>query len=80
MQTSVIFEGIEKLQLQAASTAFVLNNTKFKQEGKFEMAFGALALFYGGLESLIGPPQMIDGSLIKSMEQASGGSVARRRG
>ena len=54
---------------QAASTAFVLNNTKFKQEGRFEMAYGALALFYGGLEALIGPPQMIDGSLIKSMEQ-----------
>mmetsp|Transcript_34214 Transcript_34214/g.89391 ORF Transcript_34214/g.89391 Transcript_34214/m.89391 type:complete len:1055 (+) Transcript_34214:149-3313(+) len=67
--TDVIFEGIEKLQHQAASTAFVLNNTKFKQEGRFEMAYGALALFYGGLESLIGPPQMIDGSLIKSMEQ-----------
>ena len=32
-------------------------------------AVGALSLFYGGLESLIGPPQMIDGSLIKSMEQ-----------
>ena len=48
----------------------MLNNTKFKQEGKFEMAYSALALFYGGLESLIAPPQMIDGSLIKSMEQA----------
>eukprot|EP00966_Prymnesium_polylepis_P045194 1046972-Prymnesium_polylepis.2 len=34
------------------------------------MAYGALALFYGGLESLLGPPQMVDGSLIKSMEQA----------
>ncbi|KAL1498967.1 hypothetical protein AB1Y20_013487 [Prymnesium parvum] len=67
--THVIFEGIQKLQKQAASTAFVLNNTKFKSEGRFEMAYGALALFYGGLESLIGPPQMIDGSLIRSMEQ-----------
>ena len=47
----------------------MLNNTKFKNEGRFEMAYGALSLFYGGLESLIGPPQMIDGSLIKSMEQ-----------
>eukprot|EP00326_Haptolina_ericina_P037582 CAMPEP_0181244632 /NCGR_PEP_ID=MMETSP1096-20121128/42969_1 /TAXON_ID=156174 ORGANISM="Chrysochromulina ericina, Strain CCMP281" /NCGR_SAMPLE_ID=MMETSP1096 /ASSEMBLY_ACC=CAM_ASM_000453 /LENGTH=823 /DNA_ID=CAMNT_0023341205 /DNA_START=27 /DNA_END=2496 /DNA_ORIENTATION=- len=67
--TDVVVNGIEDLGKQAASTAFVLNNTKFKQEGRFEMAYGALALFYGGLESLIGPPQMIDGSLIKSMEQ-----------
>eukprot|EP00966_Prymnesium_polylepis_P043740 1013686-Prymnesium_polylepis.2 len=40
------------------------------------MAYGNLALFYGGLESLIGPPQMVDGSLIKSMEQARGARVA----
>ena len=47
----------------------MLNNTKFKQEGRFDMAYGPLALFYGGLEALIGPPTMVDGSLIKSMEQ-----------
>ena len=25
----------------------MLNNTKFKQEGRFEMAYGQLSLFYG---------------------------------
>ena len=30
----VIMTGIEELQKQAASTAFVLNNTKFKAEGR----------------------------------------------
>ena len=70
-QADVVVEGIEKLQYQAASTAFVLNNGKFKQEGRFEMAYGGLALFYGGLEALIGPPTMVDGSLIKSMEQVA---------
>ena len=33
------------------------------------MAYGPLALFYCGLEALIGPPTMVDGSLIVSMEQ-----------
>ena len=36
--------------------------------GGFEMAFGSLDLFFGGLEGVIGPPQMIDGSLHKAMK------------
>ena len=79
-QTDLIVEGIDKLQHQAASTAFVLNNGKFKQEGRFDMAYGALALFYGGLEALIGPPTMVDGSLIKSMEQVCGTARNAARG
>ena len=33
--TEVLMTGIEELGKQAASTAFVLNNTKFKSEGRF---------------------------------------------
>ena len=49
--------GVEKLQGQGASTGLELN-TKFATEAKFEMKYGSLDLFYGGLESLIGPPQV----------------------
>ena len=31
------------------------------------MAYGSLSLFYGGLESLIGPPHMVEGSMLNSM-------------
>ena len=51
-----VVAGVEKLQEQGASTGQELNN-KFATEAKFEMKYGSLDLFYGGLESLIGPPQ-----------------------
>ena len=46
------------------------NQCKFHLEGgmQYEMAFGSLDLFYGGLEGLIGPPQMVNGSIHKAME------------
>ena len=44
-----ISAGIELLQGQGASTGFELND-KFATEAKFEMKYGSLDLFYGGLE------------------------------
>ena len=32
------------------------------------MSYGSLSLFYGGLESLLGPPKMVRGSLLNAME------------
>ena len=46
--------GMEGLSSQAAATGADLN-AKFATEAKFEMKYGSLSLFYGGLESLIGP-------------------------
>ena len=44
--------------LQAAGTSHDLND-KFMTSAKFELTYGSLSLFYGGLESLIGPPNMV---------------------
>ena len=38
---------------QGASTGAELND-KFAASSKFEMSYGPLSLFYGGLESVIG--------------------------
>ena len=43
-------------------------NDKFQTNAKFQMSYGSLSLFYGGLESLLGPPKMLKGSLLFSME------------
>ena len=43
---------------QAAGTSHDLND-KFMTSAKFELTYGSLSLFYGGLESLIGPPKMV---------------------
>ena len=40
---------------------------KFETEGSYQMAFGSLSTFFGGLEGLIGPPKMIEGSLRQAM-------------
>ena len=65
--TDAICEGIEVLQEQDASSGADLNH-KFHMDGSgFEMSFGSLDLFFGGLEGIIGPPQMINGSLLESM-------------
>ena len=42
-------------------------NDKFSTTAKFQMTYGSLSLFYGGLESLLGPPKMVKGSLLASM-------------
>ena len=40
---------------------------KFQTNAKFQMSYGSLSLFYGGLESLLGPPKMVNGSLENGM-------------
>ena len=45
------------LAQQAAATPGELNN-KFRSEGgSFELGFGQLSAFHGGLDGLVGPPQ-----------------------
>ena len=55
--TDVLVRGIEQLKTQRVGSAAVLND-KFSSSAKFQMSYGSLSLFYGGLESLLGPPQM----------------------
>jgi hypothetical protein len=45
-----------------------VSSDKFQTNAKFQMSYGSLSLFYGGLESLLGPPKMLRGSLLNSME------------
>jgi hypothetical protein len=52
-----ISAGVKKLQSQTAASSSQLND-KFQVSGKFQMSYGSLSLFYGGLESLLGPPQV----------------------
>jgi hypothetical protein len=71
----VLMEGLEELKKQKVSGSSSLNE-KFQATGKFQMSYGSLSLFYGGLESLLGPPQMHKegpeetslATLIKAME------------
>ena len=53
---------------QVAATGADLNVKFHLEGGQFEMAFGSLDLFYGGLERLLGPPQMINGRILDAME------------
>ncbi|EOD32716.1 hypothetical protein EMIHUDRAFT_230507 [Emiliania huxleyi CCMP1516] len=68
-----LWSAIEKLRDQRAATGAALN-AKFAAEGDtFEMGFGGVEQFYGGvlhasLEKIIGPPLMVEGSLLKAME------------
>ena len=63
-----IVRGVSKLEQQAAATGADLNKKFHMDGGGFEMAFGSLDQFFRGLEGVIGPPQMIDGSLHKAMK------------
>jgi hypothetical protein len=53
----MLWEGVEALGKQKVASSAALND-KFQASGKFQMSYGSLSLFYGGLESLIGPPQV----------------------
>ena len=55
--TEVLMAGVEQLSRQQVASSAQLND-KFQASGKFEMSYGSLSLFYGGLESLLGPPQV----------------------
>ena len=65
--TDAIWGGVEMLHEQSAATGDDLNK-KFHMDGAgFEMSFGSLDLFFGGLEGVIGPPRMTNGSLLFAM-------------
>jgi hypothetical protein len=49
-----VWEGVCSLQSQGAATGAALND-KFASESTFEMAYGGLELFYGGIEGLSAP-------------------------
>jgi hypothetical protein len=65
---AAIDAGVKALRQQEVVTAAELNS-KFASEAGFEMSFGQIALFFDGLEGLIGPPLLVEGSLHKSMER-----------
>lgn len=56
-----VSEAVASLSAQEYGSAEKLND-KFASTGKFQMTYGSLSLFYGGLESLLGPPKMYKGS------------------
>ena len=66
--TETVWAAIEELRERKAATGAALS-AKFAQdnEASFEMNFGSLDTFFGGLEGLIGTPTMIDASLLKAM-------------
>ena len=51
-------------------------NDKFSTEATFEMAYGGLDLFFGGIEGLLGPPIMREGRCRSAGGEAKDGRVA----
>ena len=64
-----MWEGVGKLQKQVAATGKALNAKFSSDESAFEMSFGSLEVFYGGLEKLIGPPLLVGGTLLGAMRR-----------
>ena len=65
-----IATGLASLRRQKAATGAALSS-KFKADGdayKGEMGFASIEVFFSGLEGLVGPPLMLEGSLLKQME------------
>ena len=65
----LVCAGIDALREQSAATGAALNN-KFVSEASFELAYGGLDVFFGGLESLIGPPTLVNGSVLTAMSRS----------
>ena len=65
--TDHIWSSLQKLKEQKASTGAALSSKFANEGGTFQMAFGSLSMFFGGLEGLIGPPKMVEGSLRKAI-------------
>ena len=64
-----VHEGVMKLSGGAGGPQDgTIKSDKFQTNAKFQMSYGSLSLFYGGLESLLGPPKMVRGSLFNAME------------
>ena len=64
--TAPIWAAADQLRSMKATTGAALS-AKFANEGSYQMAFGSLSTFFSGLEGLIGPPKMIEGSLMQAM-------------
>ena len=62
-----IWKHVAALKEQKAATGAALS-AKFKEDAAYQLQFGGLRHYFGGLDALIGPPLMIDGSLEKAME------------
>ena len=64
-----VLEGVHKLGASGGGPQDgAVTSDKFQTNAKFQMSYGSLSLFYGGLESLLGPPKMLHGSLLAAME------------
>ena len=64
-----VWAAVQALRSQGASTAAALS-AKFatEKEVNFQMELGSLSTYFGGLEGLIAPPMMVNGSLRESMQ------------
>merc|ERR1712194_867957 len=62
-----LVKSMEKLRASGLCTVGEIS-AKFKQEALFPLRVGTLDRFYAGISGLVGPPRMIDGSLLRSME------------
>ena len=61
-----IAEALPALQAQGAASVGEMS-AKFETESAFTMSLAEPAIFFNGLESLIGPPNMINGSIFDAM-------------
>ena len=57
--TRQVRDGLKRLAQQEAATGTELNDKLIVKESSFEMCFGDIELFYGGLTGLLGPPRMV---------------------
>lgn len=64
---ATICEGIVELSKQEAATGEELAS-KFKEGAAFELKYADTRFFYGGLEKLIGPALMRQGSFLKQVQ------------
>ena len=66
--TAHIWAAAEELRGQKATTGAELSAKFTNEGGTFQMTFGSLSMFYGGLVKLIGPPKMVKASLREAMQ------------
>ena len=66
--TELVWDGLCGLSKQEAATGDELS-AKFRMESGREMSLGTLEHFFNGLEALIGPPLMVEGSLLLQMKR-----------
>ena len=64
-----VLEGVVSLRRQRAAGGQSLSSKFAAEDGTFEMAFGSLQQYHGGLEGLVGAPRFFGGSLRGAMER-----------